>query len=220
MTRRYLFADEAGDFEFRTGNNISRFFIVCTMTLDDCQIGNDLLALRRQLAWEGLPVGSHFHATSDKVVVRDRVYDLLLNGNYAFRIQATIMEKRKALPRIRPTKERFFQYGWYYHFKNAIRPMLPAGDELLITTASIGTKKGQAVYTSAVNDVVGQHLPRDRWKTHFPRSEADPCLQAVDYCTWAIQRKWERGETDAFDRIEPYIEYEFDLWKHGTTYHY
>lgn len=220
MSRRYLFADEAGDFEFRIGNNISRYFIVCTMTLDDCAIGNDLLALRRQLAWEGLPVASYFHATTDKQSVRDRVYDLILNGKYTFRIQATVMEKRKALPKIRPSAQRFFQYGWFYHFKHGVAGRLPAGDELLITTASIGTKKGQAVYTSAVNDVVRQHLPEQRWKTHFPKSEADPCLQAVDYCTWAIQRKWERGETTAYDRVSPYIEYEFDLWSRGSTYHY
>ncbi|TGS63033.1 hypothetical protein EN844_24705 [Mesorhizobium sp. M3A.F.Ca.ET.201.01.1.1] len=220
MSRRYLFADEAGDFEFRVGNNISRYFIVCTMTLDDCVIGNDLLELRRQLAWEGLPVGSYFHASEDKQVVRDRVFKQILDGHYAFRIQATIMEKRKALPKIRPTAERFFQYGWYYHFKHGVVGRLPEGDELLITTASIGTKKGQAVYTGAVNDVVGQHLPKQRWKTHFPKSEADPCLQAVDYCTWAIQRKWERGQTAAYDRVAPYIEYEFDLWSHGKTYHY
>ncbi|WP_312795524.1 DUF3800 domain-containing protein [Tianweitania sp.] len=220
MTLRFLFADEAGDFEFRTGPNISKYFIVCTMTVDDCTIGNDLLDLRRKLAWEGLPVASYFHATTDKTVVRERVYDLILGGDYKFRIQATIMEKRKALPRIRPTQERFFQYGWFYHFKNALLPLLPKGDELLITTASIGTKKGQAVYTSAVNDVVSQHLARDRWKTFFPKSEADPCLQIVDYCTWAIQRKWERGQTEAYDRIAPYIEYEFDLWRYGTKYHY
>jgi hypothetical protein len=23
---------------------------------------------------------------------------------------------------------------------------------------------------------------------------SDPCLQVADYCTWAIQRKWERGD--------------------------
>ena len=220
MPRRYLFADEAGDFEFRQGHNISRYFIVCTMTLDQCKIGNDLLDLRRQLAWEGLPVKSYFHATTDAVAVRERVYELILNGDYAFRIQATIMDKRKALPRIRPTAERFFQYGWFYHFRHSIKTLLPDGDELLIVTASIGTKKGQAVYTSAVNDVIGQNLAKDRWRTFFPRSEADPCLQVVDYCTWAIQRKWEKGETAAYDRVAPYIEYEFDLWKHGTAYHY
>ncbi len=218
--RRYLFADEAGDFEFRIGPNISRYFIVCTMTVDDCAIGNDLLALRRQLAWEGMPVNSYFHATTDKVSVRERVYDLLLAGDHSFRVQATIMEKRKALPRLRPTPQRFFQYGWFYHFKHAIAPRLPAGDEVLITTASIGTKKGQAVYTGVVNDVIGQHLPRSQWKTFFPRSEADPCLQVVDYCAWAIQRKWERGQTAAYDRIAHLVEYEFDLWRYGTQYHY
>ena len=51
MARLYIFADEAGDFEFSRKNNVSRYFILCTVAMDSCQVAEDLLNLRRQLAW-------------------------------------------------------------------------------------------------------------------------------------------------------------------------
>jgi hypothetical protein len=30
---------------------------------------------------------------------------------------------------------------------------------------------------------------------------SDPCLWAADYCTWAIQRKWERRDERAYELI-------------------
>jgi hypothetical protein len=91
---------------------------------------------------------------------------------------------------------------------------------VLITAASIGTKKGQGVFTDAVNDVVQQHLRRDQWAAHFCSSASDPCLQVADYCTWAIQRKWERDDERSYELIKDRISYEYDLWSHGTKHYY
>ena len=41
MTRQFIFADEAGDFTFAKGPN-SRYFVVCTVMLNSCKIGEDL----------------------------------------------------------------------------------------------------------------------------------------------------------------------------------
>lgn len=219
MPRRFVFADEAGCFTFSRGPNISRYYIVCTVTMPSCDIAHELLQLRRDLTWKKQPVANFFHASTDKQVIRDAVYELL--KGHTFRVQATIMEKSKALPRIRPTKHRFYQYGWLYHFKHSLAQHLNnPEDEYLITTASVGTKKGQAVFTNAVNDVVQQHLKRENWRTSFLPCSNDPCLQVADYCTWAIQRKWERGDTKSYDLIKDRITYEFDLWAHGTQHHY
>lgn len=132
------------------------------------------------------------------------------------------------MPRIRPTNHRFYHYGWYYHFKHAApklsRAALPWEDdpikELHITAASVGTHKGQAVFTNAVNDVVQQVIRNKKWTTNFCRSIADPCLQAVDYCTWAIQRKWERADLLSYDLIKDKIIHEPDMWSHGEAHHY
>jgi len=218
MARRFIFADEAGDFNFAKGSNISRYFIVCTVTMNSCDVGRDILALRRELVWKKHPVKDFFHAAEDKQVIRDAVFEAL--KTHQFGIQATVMEKSKAMPRVRPTKHRFYQYGWLYHFRHSLAPFLGDDHEYLITAASVGTRKGQAVFTNAVNDVVQQHLKRENWRTDFWPCSNDPCLQVADYCTWAIQRKWERGDEKSYALIKDRITYEFDLWGHGSTHYY
>ena len=218
MSRLYLFADEAGDFSFRRGHNISRFFVVCTVSMHSCQVGDDLLQLRRKLAWEGAPLGDYFHATVEAQEVRDIVFEHITS--YDFSIQATVMEKSKAQRQVRSSQARFYQYGWFYHFCHGMPGVLRSGSEILITAASIGTKKKQGAFRNAVNDVVQQTVRRTPWATTFCPCAADPCLQVADYCTWAIQRKWERDDDRSYALIADRITYEFDLWEHGTQHFY
>lgn len=218
MPRGFVFADEAGCFNFSRGHNISKYYIVCTVTMPSCDIASALLDLRRDLAWQNLPVGEYFHATKDKQSVRDAVFDCICK--HTFRVQATIMEKSKAQPHVRSSRDRFYKYGWLYHFRHGIAKKIAPDDELMITTASIGTKKGQGVFTDAVNDVIQQHLPRDRWRAIFCPCASDPCLQVADYCTWAIQRKWELNDDRSYKIISDRITYEYELWERGTTHYY
>jgi hypothetical protein len=102
MSRLFIFADEAGCFNFSRKPGASRYYIVCTISCASCSnLGSSLLELRRSLIWEKAPIGEYFHASEDKQVVRDRVFTTL--QQHDFSIAATIMEKSKALPRIRPT---------------------------------------------------------------------------------------------------------------------
>src|SRR5262249_45442195 len=92
-----------------TGNhNVSRYFILCTIIMDECPVATDLFDLRRRLAWEGLELGDYFHASTDKQAVRDEVFKVITQR--PFTIQATIMEKCKAQPQVRRSKPRFYQY--------------------------------------------------------------------------------------------------------------
>ena len=215
---RYLFSDEAGDFTFNRQPNVSRYFIICTVSASSLELGHRLTQLRHDLVREGAPVGDCFHATTDAQEVRDRVFALLADAD--FRFQATICEKSKAQPQVRASKARFYQYPWYYHFKFGLAPHLAAGDRLLVTAASIGTKKERQTYTSALQDVVNQSAAHVLWAVDFRPALADPCLQASDYCAWAIQRKWERGDTRSLDIIRAKLTYEYELWARGTTHYY
>ena len=219
--RRFVFADEAGDFEFARKQNVSKYFIVCAICTDSCDIGHELLKLRRDLLWDGAPINDYFHATEDKQLVRDRVFQLL--NAHDFDIYAQILEKSKAQPQIRTTRHRFYQHAWYYMFKHTVRWIVPRlDDQLMVTTASIGVKKGQADFSNAVLDVLKQTQKIDAgsWRTTFCSSASDPCLQVADYCTWALQRKWERGDTRSYDLIKHKIKYEYELWEHGKTHYY
>ncbi|WBB64086.1 hypothetical protein O7599_16895 [Streptomyces sp. WMMC500] len=54
----------------------------------------------------------------------------------------------------------------------------------------------------------------------FWRDESDFALQAVDYCLWAVFRKWERGDDTWYKKIEQKVQREFDLWGTGTIEYY
>lgn len=186
--------------------------------MSSLEVGQRLTALRHDLVREGVELGDCFHATTDAQEVRDRVYTVLSDTD--FRIQATICEKSKAEPQVTVSKARFYKYPWFYHFKHGVAPRLRDDDRLLVTAASIGTKKERRTYTNALEDVVQQSAAHVNWAVDFRPALADPCLQAADYCAWAIQRKWERGDPKSYDLMKPKITYEYELWRHGTRHYY
>jgi len=214
---RYVFADEAGNFDFSVGPGATRYFVLCTVSADSCDIGDDLLHLRRELGWRGLHLDQHFHATEDPQAVRDEIFDLLGRSN--FRVDATILEKRKAQPHLQ-SERALYKMAWYLHFKHVAPLVATRHDRLMVMAASLGTKKKRSAFHRAVDDVVEQVAPCHSYRVAFWSMESDPCLQVADYCTWAIQRKWERGDTRSYDLIEKKIKSEKDIWRIGSKLYY
>jgi hypothetical protein len=217
--RKYVFADEAGCFSFTRHPRASKYYIICTVEVHDLSIVHKLTDLRRDLIWSDAPVREYFHATEDKQEVRDAVYELI--RHHPMKIGATVLEKSKAQPQTRTSDARFYKYGWFFHL-SGVAPKLHLGaqDEVLFTTASMGTKKQQVAFTESVRDVLHQRIFKGRWKTHFCQSMADTGLQIADYCTWAIQRKWERDDSRSYDLLSHAIYHEYETWEHGTTHYY
>lgn len=219
MARVYVFADEAGNFDFRTRGGASKYFILGSVTLASTDVGARLITLRRELAWKGLGLESSFHASEDAQAVRDEVFKVLVHED--FRFDCTILEKRKTKPYLQD-ETAFYKIAWYLHFKYVAPKILSPGDELLVLAASLGTKKRFKTMRSAVEDVVWQ-FALHRTVSHrvaFWPADSDPCLQAVDYCTWAVQRKYERSDTRSYDLIRGKIRSEFPAFAPGRTHYY
>lgn len=218
MPNKFVFADEAGCFTFKNQKGASRYFTLCTLTTADCSLSNDLLALRRELVLSGDEGRDKLHATSDKQDVRDRVFAMM--AGHEFRVDVTLLEKRKAQPQTRVDEPTFYKYAWYFHFKHVCPKLLAGGHKLLITAAALGDRKKRAAFKEGVNNTVQQIAPRERWEVSFIDSMGDPLLWAADYCAWAVQRKWELADGRSYDLIAPKIATEFDLWELGKTYYY
>ena len=219
MARIHLFGDEAGDFNFSSHPSASEYFILTTAAFfDDYQACRDLEELRLELAWEGIQHAGEFHATTDAQAIRDRVYETL--AKHAFRVDATILQKRKAEPQLTTSLERFYQYAWFYHLKYLVPRLCHPGDELLIVAASIGTKAERAAFHAGVRDVVAQTAAGVVARTvHWPAAVASG-LQVADYCGWAIQRRWERRDDRSHALISDKIASEFDLFRRSRTSYY
>ncbi|HET6765090.1 MAG TPA: DUF3800 domain-containing protein [Longimicrobiaceae bacterium] len=218
MARKYIFADESGNFDFSRKPGASRYFILTTIACHSCAPGDALLNLRRELVWDGHGLASEFHATDDTQAVRDRVFETIAGA--AFQVDVTILEKSKALPRIRATDELFYRYAWYLHLKHVAPRFARPCDELLVVGASLGTRKKRNAMHTAVHEVVQQVTPTATFRVAAWAAHSDPCLQVADYCCWALSRKWERGDTRSYDLISRKIATEFEVFARGTEHHY
>lgn len=218
MKRIEIFTDESGDFAFNRNVNASKYFILCAALFEESsKLANELIDLKRELAWKGLPLGDYFHATNDKQVIRDHVFDLL--SKHKFQIFCQVMEKSKAQDHVKRTEHDFYKYGWFYLLRFGI-PQINNAEEAHFITASLGTRRDRAAFSRSVEGVVSQFGAHRRWVASFWPASTDPCLQAIDYCCWAIQRKWEREDARSYDRIKDKIRYEYDLWQNGNKYNY
>jgi hypothetical protein len=92
--RRFVFADEAGCFTFKRQKGASKYFLLCTLTTEDCSLSHDLLHVRRELALGGEAERETLHATEDRQDIRDAVFAIL--AKHDFRVDATILEKPAA----------------------------------------------------------------------------------------------------------------------------
>lgn len=220
MSASFIFADEAGDFVFKRKKGASRYFILCTVTAPAWTVSDSLLAVRRRLALSGEPDREKLHATSDLQEVRNEVFEIICSED--FRIDATILDKAKAYPRIRTTQHQFYRYAWYYHFKHIGPPLARQHERLLITAAALGERKTRAAFKAGVNEMVQQFACRDQFMVAFHDSPKDPLLWVADYCAWAIQKKWESDgkEARSYDLIKKKIATEYDLFAPGGDYFY
>ena len=226
MAKKYLFADESGNFDFRCHKKFpgaSRYFSVGTVMIegDDAveALEADMLKLKREMAWRNVVHDDAFHATEDPQAVRDAVFDLL--QSHDFRVDVTLVEKSKSRPNLRVDEPTFYKYAWWFHFKNLAPRLIHPGDELMVVAASLGTRKKRAAFKDSVESVVRQvtnyRVPR---QVAFWPVEAQPCLQVADYGVWAVSRHWERGDDRARRQLGTKVRSEFDFFQWGSTHYY
>lgn len=224
--KKYLFADESGNFDFRDPiryRGASRFFAVGTVMIEGdnavAALQSDLHDLRRQLAWNHVNHDAAFHATEDTQAVRDAVFGLLESHNFA--VDVTLLEKTKAQPHLYSSEQRFYQYAWWFHFKYLAPRQVRSTDELMVVAASLGTKGKRAAFKAGVEDVVRQctdvRVPR---QVAFWPVDSEPCLQVADYAVWAVTRAWEKGDRRALDQLGGKVRTQYDYFKFGSTHYY
>ena len=219
VARVHLFADEAGNFDFSRKAGASRFFILTTVAFPSGHdaLATSLRALRFELAWEGTDLRREFHATDDTQAVRDRVFAVL--AAHDFRVDATILEKPKARPAMRESEERFYRTAWAFHLRNVLPELLTEEAELHVIAASVGTGGKRREFLRGLEQAVQSSTSATARVAFWPAS-TELCLQAADYCAWALQRKWERGDPRAYGQIQDAIGWEHDLFHEGRREFY
>jgi hypothetical protein len=220
--RVYLFSDESGDLQFREHPQVTKYFAVGTLFVDETELlalRTSLSDLRDELAWRSHGLDSAFHASEDSQYVRDAVFEVL--GAARFRIDVTLLEKRKADPTSYATLPVFFNHAWNGHLSGLATEVLKPSDQLMVVAAALGTRKERQAFRSAINAAMNECVPyKVKRMLAFWRDESDFALQAVDYCTWAVTRLWERGDARSYELIQDKICSEVDAFATLAVTHY
>ena len=202
MARIEIYGDEAGDFSFSGKPGSSRYFIVTTVVLHDDRLEHDLLDLRKALMRDGIWLPSGFHAKADPWSVRHAVYSLL--DRHDVRVDATIIDKSNVGLELRASNVRLLKVAWFRHLRRVIPHIAAKDDDLTVVAAAVSTGMRATDLQTALVDIVEQ-VHSGPGRAHTAPASSDLAIQMADYAGWAIQRRWERGTTDVYQRIQRLI---------------
>jgi hypothetical protein len=215
----YVFLDEAGDSNFSVSG--TKFFTITAVTktrpffLDD-----PITSLKYDLIEMGLDI-EYFHASEDRQAVRDRVFAIVSSNLRDFRIDSLIVEKRKTGPTLQ-ILERFYPKMIGYLIRYVLEPRnLKDYTEVIVITDSIPVSRKREAVEKAVKQTLSRMLPAGtKYRILHHASKSCVSLQVADYCSWAIFRKWERGDSRSYELIRAGIRSEFNIFRSGSRYYY
>jgi hypothetical protein len=215
----HVHLDESGNFTFKpTG---SRYYVfTATWTYDPLALAGDLTALRFALLKQGHDL-HRFHATADKQINRDTVVTAMArHANWKF--AAVVIEKAKVYPDLR-LPHRFYPEFASSVLKHVFRPhLVPGTNTVLVFTDTLPMHERREAVEKAIKTACRRELPKAaRFESYHHPSASNPWLQVADYCSWAVFRKWEQGDTRTYDLLSQRLaDPELDALRHGQILHY
>jgi len=214
----YIFLDEGGNFDFsKTGTNWFSFTAI--VKYRPFHAHPEFTKLKYDLIEEGKNI-EYFHASEDKQVVRDRVFNIIGNYLSRFRIDTLLVEKKKVGPALRPVEK--FYPRMMDLLKYVIQGLSWVGvSEVIVITDQLPVRKYREAIKKAIKITLSAMLPGGvpyRILHHDSKSNAG--LQIADYCNWAIYRKWENSDDRSYVLISKAIQSEFDIFRTGEIEYY
>lgn len=193
----YFFFDESGNLDFSPNGSRYYFFGVLT-TRDPAPLTVALTSLRYELLADGLEL-ENFHAAEDTQAVRTRVFERIMQVG-GFEFDVLVADKRRFHPALHDAFE------FYSCLANALLDAVlrrhAAGDErLVVITDRLPLQRHRKAAEKAFKSAIRNTLAERPFSIVHHASSAHALLQVVDYCTWAVQRKWHRGDCRAYERI-------------------
>ena len=196
----YLFFDESGNLDF--GSNGSRHFCFGALTLrDPGPLSAALTRLRYGFLEEGLELQG-FHAAEDRQAVRDRVFATLAEVG-GLELDVLIVEKCLTPKELRDPFEFYARLG-YVLVQGVLDRLGQLDEPVVVITDTLPLQRERKALAKAFRTAIRESLGERPFSIVHHVSAAHAGLQAVDYCTWAVQRKL-RGDDRACELIQRWI---------------
>lgn len=204
------YLDEAGTTNFDpTG---SRYFLYTALVLsgDGFPLHRAMLECRYGvIASQGRFSNSHagndyFHATEDSLDTRAKVFPALKEHAADARVYSLVVDKA-SLSEGERTQEGLFEHAATALLQAVWEAEGASGpyDRVMVMLDSIPVQKRRRAIIGAIKHTLGSLLKGGgtAFSVMPMASKSELCLQAVDYYSWALYRKWESGDPTQLERL-------------------
>lgn len=215
----YIFLDEGGNLDFSpTG---TKYFTLTTLSKErPFESYEHLNELKYNLIELGVEI-EYFRASGDRQAVRNSVFDIINTNLNSMRLDSLIVEKRKTGPALQH-EERFYPEMLGYLLPYVVNGYnLSLFEKVIVFTDNIPLQKKRKAIEKSIKKVLAHKLPVGvTYYIFHHASKSNYDLQLVDYCNWAIYRKWENGDLRSYSVIQRALVSEFDIFQAGTKLYY
>jgi hypothetical protein len=170
-------------------------------TYDPWPVMTRLGALRANL-FRGQFIPQAFHASEDRQAVRDEVFKVIREwGDFAMHV--LVLEKAGAPPSHRD-QAAFYSFAADLSLRRVL-VQHPKDEPIFVVTDTLPFKGKRDAVVKGFKASLVAILQNRRFQIEHHTSGSQPCLQVVDYLTWALFRKWERSDLRSYGLISEFV---------------
>lgn len=211
----YVFVDEAGDMDFSaSGSKYYMFnFLIKRrpFNLHEYIANYRYSLLERNLdPFTGQRLNiEYFHASEDNKYIREEIFNIISTfDKESVKSYSYILEK----PKVNPAKRKEIDRFYIDNLNLAIHQLLDKlkiDKNFIIITDRLPVQKNKSKQIAAlkkgIKEYIKDHNLTIRYDIFHHSSASSVNLQIVDYISWAIFRKYERGQDSDYNKIEKYL---------------
>jgi len=205
----FIYIDEAGDFDFTSGGT-EHFVMTCMVTKEPCSIAAGLLKVRYKTISDLKAITKRsekyysFHASNDLQYIRDEVFQILHRCRRNFQTFAVVLNKAN-LKSQHKVDSHVYASAFTQLIDIAFRhsSLVATSKAVVVVTDSIPVQKRKDTVRAQLKQCLKRWAAghKKSYQLFHHQSANELNLQAVDYLSWALFRKWERGDMRSFDIV-------------------
>ncbi|MEK7160234.1 MAG: DUF3800 domain-containing protein [Patescibacteria group bacterium] len=209
---KYLFLDESGDLGFNPKKKNSKYFVITILFASDKKpLENIVKKIHKNLRKNVKKLsGGVLHAVKEKPITRKRLLRLLVDKEVA--IMTIFLNKSKVYTHLQDEKHVLYNYVTNILLDRIMTKHLDKDKEIILIAAKRETNKflnaGFKDYLE--NQLKNKHKALITIEIKMPSEEK--ALQAVDFASWSIFRKYEHGDDSYYKLIKKIIVEESPLF--------
>lgn len=208
----YIFLDESGNLAFNPSG--TRYFVMTSVSLVRPFPWGAMLD---DLKYDCIEFGQDledFHCGHDNFSVRRDVFNIIARDLDAITIDYLVVDKPKTAPEYQDAS-RFYSFMLDHLLRHVVSSEPCArSDKITVITDTIPVKKKRLVTERKIRRAFMAMAPPGRQFTilhHDSRSHYG--LQVADYCSWALYRTLQQGDSTYFDKIASAVREKLEIYR-------